>query len=729
MIKFFFKSILYLIIIFFILVGYLSTVGIETKSFNTQIKKNLKNINKDLSTELNKVKIILNPLKFQINIKTVGPIIIFKNEKLQLESIKSQIPIISLIKGGFSSTNLTISTQSINFKDLLSFLRAYDNKIKYYLLDKVITRGFLIADINLNFDENGSIKNDYYINGLVKEAKIDLLNKKKLDKINFIFNIREKSINLGDVSFLLDKISFISDNISIKKEENYFSVKGKISNNKIALSKDDFNSITDPFLKDITLEKLEFGSENDFSFKINNKFKIRNVNFQSKLEISDLRKKNDYQLKEFFPDINNEIKLKNHKININYTKDNLSIKGKGFWLSQKEFDEMEYEIKKNINSYLFKTKFDLTNNKLKINLLNFYKKKDSKSSLSLQGKLVEGKNLFFQYIDFINEDNLINVKKLSLDNDLRFLDLGMLNLNFNDIENFRNEVIIKKNKKDYELDGKVLNASKIISNLLKGNDNKSDFFKNDLKIKVNLKKVFLDNDHFINDLKGYFEIEDSKVINAELNSYFENQMKLSFTVKKIDNKKITTFFSGKAKPIINKYDFIKGYEEGSLDFYSISSNNVSNSKLKIYDFKLKELPALTKLLTLASLQGIADVLSGEGIRFDEFEMNFETNKNLMTINEIYAIGPAISILMEGYVEKDKIISLRGTLVPATTINKVIGSIPILGNILVGKKTGEGVFGVSFKIKGPPKNLETTVNPIKTLTPRFITRTLEKIKKN
>ena len=85
--------------------------------------------------------------------------------------------------------------------------------------------------------------------------------------------------------------------------------------------------------------------------------------------------------------------------------------------------------------------------------------------------------------------------------------------------------------------------------------------------------------------------------------------------------------------------------------------------------------------------------------------------------------------MEGYIEKKKLISLRGTLVPATTINKFIGSIPVLGNILIGAKTGVGVFGFSFKLKGPPKNLETTVNPVKTLTPRFITRTLEKIKKN
>ena len=45
----------------------------------------------------------------------------------------------------------------------------------------------------------------------------------------------------------------------------------------------------------------------------------------------------------------------------------------------------------------------------------------------------------------------------------------------------------------------------------------------------------------------------------------------------------------------------------------------------------------------------------------------------MTIEEIYAIGPAISILMDGYVEKNELISLRGTLVPATTTSTTIVS--------------------------------------------------------
>ena len=79
-------------------------------------------------------------------------------------------------------------------------------------------------------------------------------------------------------------------------------------------------------------------------------------------------------------------------------------------------------------------------------------------------------------------------------------------------------------------------------------------------------------------------------------------------------------------------------------------------------------------------------------------------------------------------DKGKIVSLNGTLVPARWLNSIINKIPIVGNILVGKKVGEGVVGVSFKMKGPPKDIKTSVTPIKTITPRFIVRAVEKMKK-
>ena len=292
-------------------------------------------------------------------------------------------------------------------------------------------------------------------------------------------------------------------------------------------------------------------------------------------------------------------------------------------------------------------------------------------------------------------------------------------------------MIKRKQKNNYELNGQILNANSLISNLLKSKDSKNPrIFKHNINLTLNLAEVFIDKMNVVKNLKGKLYSENNKIVEANIVAFFDNGENFTFTIKTNgENEKITTLYSSRAKPLVKRYKFIKGYEEGYLDFYSIKKDKISNSRLKINDFKLQELPTLTKLLTLASLQGIADILSGEGIRFDEFEMKFSNKGKLMTIDEIYAIGPAISILMNGYVEQDKLISLRGTLVPATTINKSIGSIPLLGKILVGDKTGEGVFGVSFKIKGPPKNLETTVNPIKTLTPRFITRTLEKIKKN
>ena len=212
-----------------------------------------------------------------------------------------------------------------------------------------------------------------------------------------------------------------------------------------------------------------------------------------------------------------------------------------------------------------------------------------------------------------------------------------------------------------------------------------------------------------------------------MDGLFNNGEALSIKTFKRNEELITNIFTNYPKPIIDRYKFIKGFEEGVLDFQSIKRNNKFNSLLVIDNFKVKEVPALAKILKLASLQGIADLLTGEGIRFTDFEMKYTSQNNIIEIEELYAIGPAISILMSGYIDKNKLVSLRGTLVPATTINRTISSIPLLGDILVGKKIGEGVFGVSFKIKGPPKNLKTTVNPIKTLTPRFITRTLEKIK--
>ena len=316
---------------------------------------------------------------------------------------------------------------------------------------------------------------------------------------------------------------------------------------------------------------------------------------------------------------------------------------------------------------------------------------------------------------------------------LKILDIKKIEVNYINQKKELNNFTIKKNDKNYLLLGNSLDSSDLINDLLKDKTNKRylDYFENlNTNLDIMLDRVVLDESNYLENFNGNVEFNNNKITSSNLISTFPNKDKFSFAIKTYENnEKITTLYSDNAEPFVKKFKFIKGFEGGIIDFYSINKNDVSKSKIKIFKFKVKEVPALATLLSLASLQGIADLMTGEGIRFEEFDMRFSNKNDLMTIDEIYAIGPAISILSSGYIEKNNLVSLRGTLVPATTLNKVIGSIPFLGEILVGKKTGEGVFGVSYKIKGSPKDLKTTVNPLKTLTPRFITRTLEKIKKN
>ena len=58
---------------------------------------------------------------------------------------------------------------------------------------------------------------------------------------------------------------------------------------------------------------------------------------------------------------------------------------------------------------------------------------------------------------------------------------------------------------------------------------------------------------------------------------------------------------------------------------------------------------------------MADLAEGEGLSFDILEINMETNNNFLKLNEILALGPSMSVLMEGYQDENGLTSLRGTL--------------------------------------------------------------------
>ena len=238
--KVIFRFLLTFFLILIIAIVYLSTVGIETSKFNKQIGSIVKNLNNDLEIELQQVKIILDPFNLEFNAKTVGPKLKIKDKKIELESIKTKIIMNSLFNNDFSLKNLDISTRSLEITNLISFFRNIENTPELYILEKIVSKGFLICEVNLEFDKEGKVKNNYIINGLIKEAQLKFLKKYNFDKINFAFKFQEEIFELESLKLSLNNTNLLSERITVKRDiDEKFLIEGLAQINDLSL-KDQF---------------------------------------------------------------------------------------------------------------------------------------------------------------------------------------------------------------------------------------------------------------------------------------------------------------------------------------------------------------------------------------------------------------------------------------------------------------------------------------------------------
>ena len=219
MIKTIIKTLLVIFSFLILIVIYLSLFGIKTEKFNKQITNNVLKNNKKIVLNLNEVSYLLNPYNFTINIKTKNPQVLLEDKILEINNIKTNVSIKSLINGQFSIDDLQIITKEIKLNDVIGLARSFQNSPKLFILNKIIKDGFIVANIKLNFDEMGKIKKDYQINGSVKKARFNILNKFKLKNLNFDFDIGKNNHTLKQINTELNNIKITSPLIEIKKKK------------------------------------------------------------------------------------------------------------------------------------------------------------------------------------------------------------------------------------------------------------------------------------------------------------------------------------------------------------------------------------------------------------------------------------------------------------------------------------------------------------------------------
>ena len=119
--KIIFRFLILTLLLIFGSIIYLSTIGIKTDAFNSQISKEVKKIDNQLELDLDKISIILDPFKFKLVLKTVGSNLKNRNKLIKLESIRSNIDIKTFINKKFSLSELDITTRTIEIKNLINY--------------------------------------------------------------------------------------------------------------------------------------------------------------------------------------------------------------------------------------------------------------------------------------------------------------------------------------------------------------------------------------------------------------------------------------------------------------------------------------------------------------------------------------------------------------------------------------------------------------------------------
>ena len=708
---------IFLIIIFFIS---LATVGIETSRFNKLISEKITKA-KNIDIKFNTIKFKLDPKELSLFLETSEPRINYKNLEIPANYVKVYIDFLSLLKTNLKIEKISLNLNELNIRQLNQLSKIIKPSNFKSFLNNNVLKGKLISEIEFFLNDKGEVKN-YIAKGSIKDLEANLLNDLNLSKINLNFfadkedillknisgNILDIVITNGDAKLNLEKGIELNSNFDsqIDIEGKTFVKFSKIFSNYNFTNK--IKSINGKF-------------SNSFSLYFDETYKLKKYKYKILGKVN----KGSYELSEsfkneFFQDEIKNIYFSDLLIDANFSSKNYELAAKGnYSINNLDFLKINFKNKFDNNLFNFLIDFDYKNN-FELNLINYKKSKNSLANLLLEFETKDNK-IFVKNFHFKEDKNSIKINGIDLkDSELMsFNKIEVSTLNNNFVINNRDKIMIKGNKLD------ATNLTKFLNK--ENNNNKfSKFSKN---IEINLKNIKIPMSEKLEDFTLIGEIYQGKFIKIASKGDFggDNFLEISMKGDKKNNKKYLEIYSDLTRPLLNDYSFFKGLSGGKLLFTSLIDDTKSTSKLNIENFKVIDAPGVIKLLSLADLSGLEDLAKGEGLTFDLLEINLEKSKNFLKINEILALGPSVSVLMEGYQDAKGITSLRGTLVPAKTLNKMISKIPVIGNIVIPKEVGEGLFGVSFKMKGPKGNIKTTINPIRTLTPRFIQKIVDKNK--
>ena len=129
---------------------------------------------------------------------------------------------------------------------------------------------------------------------------------------------------------------------------------------------------------------------------------------------------------------------------------------------------------------------------------------------------------------------------------------------------------------------------------------------------------------------------------------------------------------------------------------------------KLTGFTVKEAPAISSVINMASLSQIISTFKQTGLAFNWAAGDLLFDGTRLSSKQMRMQGGSLGVLAKGWMDiKQQTLDLSGTVIPMNKINTIVGKIPLLGKVVVGKD-GKGIFAVDYTVKGSISQPKTSI---------------------
>lgn len=222
--------------------------------------------------------------------------------------------------------------------------------------------------------------------------------------------------------------------------------------------------------------------------------------------------------------------------------------------------------------------------------------------------------------------------------------------------------------------------------------------------------------------------QDGRIAQMTLNGRLGQKAKLQVAITPAGRQRHLAVVADDAGAVVKLVGISDNLVGGSFALNATMADDQPGApisgRIVMHDFKVIKAPVLARLLTVASLSGMGEILSGQGIAFTNTEIPFTMEGSKITIRDALGHGGALGFTLDGSIDRAAgKANLGGTLVPAYTLNTLLGKLPLIGQIFTSRP-GEGIFGITYRVTGPIDNPQVSVNPLSALTPGILRRIFE-----